>query len=1340
MTKLRLVLITLVLLVCGAVASADTFDPKTMMDVNEVRRGDKAVGRTVFAGVEIEEFNLQIIDIMHQANLGSDMILARVLDGPVVERQSGIIGGMSGSPVYINGRLIGAVAWGWGFQKEPIAGIMPIRPMLEALDMMEGKAAKGSGSSSGVVELANSRARGSAPTVQPRYAAGRPFEVNGVTYTGAEVVGEGVQVAAGVLPLRAVSTPINCSGMGPRTLEFLKEKLGRYGIEPMAGGGQKADPVPVELVPGAAVGVRFMEGDLDMTGIGTVTYRVGDKILAFGHPLMQLGKVNLPMSSAWINDFMPSYQRSNKMGSGMLNIGALQADIPWAIGGQIGAKAPQIPARIEIVDKSRNYRRVFNIKVMRHPGLTSAVLGAGISSALEATYNPNHKGTIRTHFEIKGERGAAMKWDNQHYMVGSPVNAGIAEIMGTLELLEANRWDPQQVSELHYRAEITDQDESLVIEKVFTEETVAKAGKPVRVHVLLRPDGGQLIERVLTVKMPLNLPKGTVRIGVSGGDDVMYFRGRFGSVMPNFDNLKAALAYLERLEQNNQLCVLVGLPSEGVTVGGTTLMNLPGSISSVLQKSSRSDVKQGKEELLAAEQMEGVVYGRQTLTLAAEDRMGQKGSATASTTPAPPAVPGSASVRNGGEASTFVSTKLAWLASLSGGPLAAAGGERVAEEKKPAEATKPATDEKKKNGKVTDAKKDADDEGEDAKDDEKSEEAGTVVRQPSVWTQSKGTEFDAGEAKGVAVRAAGGLLLAPVSSTLCTTAEFYVWNVVNTPQGVYYATANPGRVYRVKADCKPELVLETEYFGVRGLAADEAGNVYAGTWPGGRIFKITPEGKTAEFCHLDTDYVWSLALRADGRLVAGTGPDGLVYEVAADGKARPLTELPQAHVLSVMVAGNDVYLGTAGKGLVYKLGADGGLTALVDTNGDEVTGVTADGGGVVYAGTSNGKVYRLAQAAAPEVIFDDKTLPVYGLLWSQDRLLAATGGDGKLVGITPDKKHEIIEDTEATHLLCLAPGPGNTVCVGAANAGELRSLTLEGAAEGSFASSVFDAKRTAQWRKFEWLATVPAGTELAVQTRSGNSANPEDGSWSAWSGAYGQAGADQVSSPAARYLQYRVEMKRTTGAESPLVRRVAISYLPTNQEPKGEFEATLGEKPLREKAKLTWTASDEDKDTLLATVEYRGAGTEKWEKIKQLAADKKTVEWDTSKVKDGLYDLRLTVTDEPSNPAGALSAEQVLWSVRVDNAKPEVLLQTVVEKDGKLVVEGIASDATGVAEVAYQIDEQWRGAVAADGVFDGQYEQFQLAVPLVEGKVKSKLRVRDRAGNVCEQELVWPKK
>lgn len=207
-------------------------------------------------------------------------------------------------------------------------------------------------------------------------------------------------------------------------------------------------------------------------------------------------------------------------------------------------------------------------------------------------------------------------------------------------------------------------------------------------------------------------------------------------------------------------------------------------------------------------------------------------------------------------------------------------------------------------------------------------------------------------------------------------------------------------------------------------------------------------------------------------------------------KAKLLTELPQAHVLTVLTQGNDMFLGTAGKGAVYELGADGSLAALVDTNGDDVTILTDGSNGMLYAGTSNGKVYRLARSAAPE-IFDEKT-PIAGctgcygpgqthwrLGWWPEEARSHH----------PDKQHDIIEDTETTHLLCLAARPGNTVCVGSAAPESSGKLTLEGRHRELRIFHTRQALRRNGGRS-SWLASVPTGTELTVRTRSSSSANP----------------------------------------------------------------------------------------------------------------------------------------------------------------------------------------------------------------------------------------------------------
>ena len=1320
------------------------FDPSTMLDASQVRRGDKAVGKTVFAGVKITEFHLEILDVMRQANLDQDMILARVLDGPVVERQCGIVGGMSGSPVYVEGKLIGAIAWGWPFQKEPITGITPIRAMLDALEVMRGPQAQ-------------------APPAGPRsWVARRPFVIGGTRYAAAAVTAPGATVPPGVLPLRPVMTPLACSGFGARTIKLIQEKLGPLGIEPMAGGGGQADPVPVELEPGAAVGVRFMEGDFDMTGIGTVTWRQGDRLLAFGHPLMQLGRVKMPLTTAWINEFIANYMRTDKMGSGMANVGTLQADTPFSIGGQVGPQAPLIPARFEIIDRTRNRTRVFNVKVFDEPSLTPVVLSIGISQALEAAYNPGAEGTIRTHFEVKGQRGAVFAHDNQYYMGGSPDKVALDEVTSMMGLLEDNRWDPQGVSKLLYRAELTNRDETAAIEKAYTEENVARAGKPLHVHVLLRPDGGQLQDHTFTLNMPLNLPKGAIRIGIGPGDDALYFRSRFGVMLPQFDSLGAVTDFVRKMEQNKQLCVVVGLPSEGVRVGSTRLMGIPPSIVGVFAKSTRTDVDDGREELFAAEEPGYVLFGRQMLVLATEDRMGARGKVTSETKKPATTKSSSSSSSSAADESTgtqWASMRGLWWAEGALKPAVAARLRAAAAAEGtpwPAAATDDTTSPRKKSDdsdKAGAGKKEEPKPATDAgKDTDKKEEADVkaLIRQPKVWLENGSDDFGKGEAKGVALLSTGGLALSPHQTSLGRLKEGYVWNALAHGANTYLATGAPGRVYRVGADSKPELFCDPGVFAVRGLAVNAQGELFLGTWPGGKVFRVGADGKPALFCQLACDYVWALAFDGAGRLLAGTGPDGKLFAMDATGKAEELIHLPQAHIMSLLVQGDRILLGSAAKGVVYELNAQKQLRALLST-GDEhdVTSLVATEDGSVYAASAGdrGAVYRLPKAAAgttpdpggSRTLLELKNTPVHGLAAVGNILYAATGEDGKLLAITGEDRYQVLSDHDVTHLLCVTSSADGLV-VGTGNAAEAFRIQPAAAAEGFFTSSVLDASRQARWGVVDWQASVPDQAELVIQTRSGQSSDPDDGSWSVWSVPYSHPGQESISSPLARYLQYRVQMKSAAGQAAPQLRWLSVGYLPANQKPTVEFDDDLTvEKPWKGEVEIEWTSADPDKDDLTTTIEYRAAGSVTWQTVKQLGSKDDSYKWKTPDLKDGRYDVRLVVSDATANPGAGLTGEATLYAVQIDNTAPDYLVEKTEAKDGVLTVEGIASDEVRLAEVAFQVGDRWTGAVPVDGLFDGHFEQFRFSVPLdKDGKAKITIRVRDAAGNVKSGELVWP--
>jgi hypothetical protein len=1326
--KRRLFVVALALVgwqVCLVARAELAFDEKTMMDISDIRPGMQAVGKTVFSGVKISEFHLQIIDVMPKGLYNGDLILARVLDGPVVERQSAILAGMSGSPVYINGRLIGAISIGYLFSKEPLAGITSIRDML------------GAGS------FLTQRADLPVPSVN-RWQTSRPLTLEGKTYTALQVAAPGAAVPAGTLPMRSVALKLCCRGVGPQTLALLNERFGPLGLEAVASGGyQGSTDVSVELEPGSAVGVAFVDGDIDISGGGTITYRDGDTVLAFGHPLMKLGRVAIPLTTSWVHDFVPTYNDSFKLMTPIRQVGTLVADTPWAICGKVGLQAPMVPAQIDITDQTRHLTRHFNVRVLRQSGITPLALGGAISAAMENVYNPGYEGMVRTTYEVEGERGAHVTRSNVSYVTGSPNKAALGEILDVMQVMEDNRWQPQNIKRVTFKAELSDQDETAVIERVYAEESIAKAGKLLHLHVLVRPDDGQLIDHPVTLQMPLDLPKGAIRIAIGGGGDALTLRSRLGLLMPEFSNLNSLLAFFEKLEDNRQLCVIAALPGSGLQVDGTRLMRLPQSISSVMEASQRTDVTRGKEELSVSLPLSWVVMGRELMVMNTEDRQGAKGE----TPPAPAskaATDGKATDEEDADAVMPQLPRLWWAAGClkssrattpptTGGTPAPAKPATSAPAAPKIGAAAP--------GKEADGKQDSDE----TKNETATEAPKPVLRQPSIWTQSKGSEFLRGEAKGTTIRTDGGVSLAPAVTTLSDLPESYVWGALSTSNGTYFATGGPGNIYRLKSDGKPEKVFDTGAFATRGLAVDSTGNLYVGTWPGGKIFKVTPDGKGSLFAELPTEYVWSLVWSAQIGLLAGTGPEGKIYRVTPAGEVSEWLDLPQAHVLSMLAVGDALYLGTAGKGIVYRFGVDRRLEALLDVGTDDITSLCVDVTGTVYAGVApSGKVYGLGKNGQPVALFDEKSMPVGSVVAVSGTVYAATGGEGRLVSMLQGGTYEVLHHSEvATHLLCLAADANGNVLAGTANGGKIQRFAPGNASSGTFASTVLDAKFGARWGLIDWQADVPAGAELVVRTRSGNSDNPDDGSWSSWSRAYTKPGQDRVDSPVGRYLQYQLEMKRPQGSGAgPLVRRVSIAYLPANQKPKVEISAPTLEKPVRGKVDIKWTATDPDKDQLLATVEYRAGDAKDWTLIKQVSGDKKTAEWDTSKLKDGVYDLRVTVSDELSNPGDALTDLNLLRGVWVDNTKPGTIVwQRQEAKDGRLWLDGVASDNLRLAEVVYKTDDTWHAAQPKDGMFDNQAEFFSFSVPLgKEGAAQVEVQVRDTAGNVLTEKVVWPLK
>ena len=378
--------------------SVSKVNAREYMPTSELRPGMKGYGLTVFKGTKIERFDVTILGVLKKVQYGRDLILVRLNGGPVTKRYANIIAGMSGSPVYINGRLVGAVSYGIPFAREPLGFLTPIQDMLEAWDP-------------DLPQIASAGGLSASGDTGPAIPAS--LMIDGRHVTGIRLAAPGTGAfaisAGGTLTLTPLMTPLTVTGVSASRLPALAKLLAPLGLRPSQA-GSAVPPAGTQgsaMIPGGAVGVSLATGDLDMTAIGTLTYRRGNKVVAFGHPYAVqptgIGPLDAPMFSAYIHDILPSYQSSEKVGSAVRLVGRIFQDRPSAIGGEIGGKPRMVPIALDIEDRSIKRTRHFRAQVVRHPLITGQLAAFAASNAI---------------FELHGQPGDASRHGVQVSRVG----------------------------------------------------------------------------------------------------------------------------------------------------------------------------------------------------------------------------------------------------------------------------------------------------------------------------------------------------------------------------------------------------------------------------------------------------------------------------------------------------------------------------------------------------------------------------------------------------------------------------------------------------------------------------------------------------------------------------------------------------------------------------------------------------------------------------------------------------------------------------------------------------------------------------------------------------------
>ena len=283
-----------------------------IMPVSEVKEGMTGYGLTVFHGTKIERFGFKVLGVLPRYNLGQPVILVRFTSGPMTTRGAYLIQGMSGSPCYVNGRLIGAFSLGEAGAKEPIGMLTPIQDMLEALDPKLPNRPLG-------VSAAEFGVPGPDTASTPQSSFGL-FDAPG---------GPDPSLLGG-MQFEPLATPLMVSGLNGRAFQMLSRGLRPFRLMAMPGPGtMTAYKKPIPMQPGAAVGIQLVSGDVDITAMGTVTYRRGDQLVAFGHPFLQIGPADFPLTTCYVHEIFPGLSISHKIMSPVKTVGELLQDRPF---------------------------------------------------------------------------------------------------------------------------------------------------------------------------------------------------------------------------------------------------------------------------------------------------------------------------------------------------------------------------------------------------------------------------------------------------------------------------------------------------------------------------------------------------------------------------------------------------------------------------------------------------------------------------------------------------------------------------------------------------------------------------------------------------------------------------------------------------------------------------------------------------------------------------------------------------------------------------------------------------------------------------------------------------
>jgi hypothetical protein len=707
---------------------------------------------------------------------------------------------------------------------------------------------------------------------------------------------------------------------------------------------------------------------------------------------------------------------------------------------------------------------------------------------------------------------------------------------------------------------------------------------------------------------------------------------------------------------------------------------------------------------------------------------------------------------------------------------------------------------------------------------------------PTFWQVSNEAEFAKGDVENLSIDSYGRLTLGPSTTSIYDASAPFLWSMISAPDGsMYIGSGNEGQVYRIDSSGKGSVFFDAEELEVHALAIAPGGGLYAATSPDGKIYKIDASGKSSILFDPPDKYIWGLVVDRTGNVFAATGDKGVVYKITPDGKGSIFYQTKTTHAISLALESDGhVLVGTESPGRLFRLDANGKPFVLLDSAYNEIHTLKIDPKGIIYAaavsspggpsapsspppnpeaqpaptatvsvsteitaiaivepapqtggatmsgperastGSSAGGVYRITPDGAWDLIWSSREDSPYDIAAEPDgSVLVATGNKGKIYRLSGDPlQPTLLTRANAQQVTALLRDNDGRVTFSTSNPGKILRLSQTRADRGTYTSDVRDAQTVATWGAIKWQAAAPTGTRVDISTRSGNTRTADE-TWSDWTAPYPAQDGSPISSPRARYLQWRAVLTGSKG-DAPLLTSVTAAYLPRNIRPDvtsitinppgtvfqrpfptgdPEIAGFDGDVPTRNNPQpggttgpnvgrrvyqkglltFTWRAQDENRDQLVYDVFYRREGETIWKPLKKALTDEIVV-WDTTSVPNGRYVLRVVASDSPSNsPATALTGALESTAFDIDNTPPVITVTNVSRQPGRLVIAfEVRDENSNVQKAEYSLDgDRWQTVYPKDGIPDSRVEQFELVLEGDLGTHGVILRASDALNNIA---------